>query len=69
MVPQMPLLISFDVEEVRKQAAASTQRFEEGNDALASFIEVNAGLKFIRVYLQDALCRFWMAFSWQSRMI
>ncbi|PWA74669.1 glutamyl-tRNA(Gln) amidotransferase subunit A [Artemisia annua] len=30
MVPQMPLLISFDVEEVRKQAAASTQRFEEG---------------------------------------
>ncbi|CAK7330355.1 unnamed protein product [Dovyalis caffra] len=26
----MPLLISFDAEEVRKQAAASTKRFEEG---------------------------------------
>ncbi|KAG5625340.1 hypothetical protein H5410_010558 [Solanum commersonii] len=26
-----PLLISFDPEEVRRQAAASTQRFEEGN--------------------------------------
>lgn len=26
-----PLLISFDAEEVRKQAAASTKRFEEGN--------------------------------------
>jgi hypothetical protein len=25
-------LISFDAEEVRKQATASTQRFEEGND-------------------------------------
>ncbi|KAI8554705.1 hypothetical protein RHMOL_Rhmol05G0119000 [Rhododendron molle] len=29
--PPAPLLISFDAEEVRKQAAASTQRFEEGN--------------------------------------
>ncbi|XP_065869684.1 fatty acid amide hydrolase [Euphorbia lathyris] len=29
--PPTPLLISFDKEEVRKQAAASTQRFEEGN--------------------------------------
>ncbi|OVA10052.1 Amidase [Macleaya cordata] len=29
--PPMPLLISFDVEEVRKQAAASTLRFKEGN--------------------------------------
>ncbi|KAF4381041.1 hypothetical protein F8388_011963 [Cannabis sativa] len=29
--PAMPLLISFDAEEVRKQAAASTKRFEEGN--------------------------------------
>ncbi|CAK9144954.1 unnamed protein product [Ilex paraguariensis] len=29
--PPTPLLISFDAEEVRKQAAASTQRFEEGN--------------------------------------
>ncbi|XP_059445552.1 fatty acid amide hydrolase isoform X1 [Corylus avellana] len=28
--PPAPLLISFDAEEVRKQAAASTQRFEEG---------------------------------------
>ncbi|KAF9665865.1 hypothetical protein SADUNF_Sadunf16G0169300 [Salix dunnii] len=28
--PPMPLLISFDAEEVRKQAAASTKRFEEG---------------------------------------
>ncbi|XP_052205371.1 fatty acid amide hydrolase isoform X1 [Diospyros lotus] len=28
--PPAPLLISFDGEEVRKQAAASTQRFEEG---------------------------------------
>ena len=28
--PPTPLLISFDAEEVRKQAAASTQRFEEG---------------------------------------
>lgn len=28
--PAAPLLISFDAEEVRKQAAASTQRFEEG---------------------------------------
>lgn len=26
----MPLLISFDAKEVRKQAAASTKRFEEG---------------------------------------
>ncbi|EEF44079.1 glutamyl-tRNA(gln) amidotransferase subunit A, putative [Ricinus communis] len=29
--PPTPLLISFDEEEVRKQAAASTRRFEEGN--------------------------------------
>ncbi|PON93727.1 Amidase [Trema orientale] len=29
--PPTPLLISFDAEEVRKQAAASTKRFEEGN--------------------------------------
>ncbi|KAK9018874.1 hypothetical protein V6N11_033920 [Hibiscus sabdariffa] len=29
--PPTPLLISFDAEEIRKQAAASTQRFEEGN--------------------------------------
>ncbi|CAK7330349.1 unnamed protein product [Dovyalis caffra] len=29
--PPMPLLISFDPEVVRKQAAASTKRFEEGN--------------------------------------
>ncbi|KAK3015115.1 hypothetical protein RJ639_006795 [Escallonia herrerae] len=29
--PPTPLLISFDPEELRKQAAASTQRFEEGN--------------------------------------
>ncbi|KAI4299199.1 hypothetical protein L6164_032680 [Bauhinia variegata] len=29
--PPAPLLISFDAEEVRKQAAASTQRFEAGN--------------------------------------
>lgn len=29
--PPMPLLISFSAEEVRKQAAASTQRFSEGN--------------------------------------
>ncbi|KAJ6819303.1 fatty acid amide hydrolase [Iris pallida] len=29
--PPMPLLISFSPEDVRKQAAASTQRFEEGN--------------------------------------
>lgn len=29
--PPMPLLISFSSEEVRKQAAASTQRFLEGN--------------------------------------
>ncbi|KMT00954.1 hypothetical protein BVRB_9g222190 [Beta vulgaris subsp. vulgaris] len=28
--PTTPLLISFDAEDVRKQAAASTQRFEEG---------------------------------------
>nr|XP_043623689.1 fatty acid amide hydrolase-like [Erigeron canadensis] len=28
--PPTPLLISFDAEDVRKQAAASTQRFEEG---------------------------------------
>nr|XP_043621038.1 fatty acid amide hydrolase-like isoform X2 [Erigeron canadensis] len=31
MVPQIPLMISFDAEEIRKQAAASTQRFKEGN--------------------------------------
>lgn len=30
--PPAPLLISYDPEEVRKQAAASTQRFEEGID-------------------------------------
>ncbi|KAG4164953.1 hypothetical protein ERO13_A13G049200v2 [Gossypium hirsutum] len=29
--PPTPLLISFDAEDIRKQAAASTQRFEEGN--------------------------------------
>lgn len=29
--PPQPLLLSFDAEEVRKQAAASTKRFEEGN--------------------------------------
>ncbi|XP_077234045.1 fatty acid amide hydrolase isoform X2 [Tasmannia lanceolata] len=29
--PPMPLLISFNAEEVMKQAAASTRRFEEGN--------------------------------------
>ncbi|XVE93568.1 hypothetical protein REPUB_Repub01dG0206000 [Reevesia pubescens] len=29
--PPTPLLVSFDAEELRKQAAASTQRFEEGN--------------------------------------
>ncbi|KAL7002955.1 hypothetical protein U1Q18_004115, partial [Sarracenia purpurea var. burkii] len=29
--PPAPLLIFFDANEVRKQAAASTQRFEEGN--------------------------------------
>ncbi|XP_055816034.1 fatty acid amide hydrolase-like isoform X1 [Solanum dulcamara] len=29
--PAAPLLISFDPDEVRKQAAASTQRFEQGN--------------------------------------
>ncbi|KAL5541242.1 hypothetical protein UlMin_042715 [Ulmus minor] len=29
--PPTPLLISFDAEELRKQAAASTKRFEEGN--------------------------------------
>ncbi|XP_057976848.1 fatty acid amide hydrolase [Malania oleifera] len=29
--PPAPLLISFNAEEVRKQAVASTQRFEEGN--------------------------------------
>lgn len=28
--PPAPLLISFNADEVRKQAAASTQRFEEG---------------------------------------
>ncbi|KAK1268739.1 Fatty acid amide hydrolase [Acorus gramineus] len=30
-IPPMPLLITFDPEELRKQAAASTRRFEEGN--------------------------------------
>ncbi|KAJ4842657.1 hypothetical protein Tsubulata_033069, partial [Turnera subulata] len=29
--PPMPLLLSFDEEDVRKQAAASTKRFEQGN--------------------------------------
>ncbi|XWS63056.1 hypothetical protein CRYUN_Cryun06bG0064100 [Craigia yunnanensis] len=29
--PPKPLLVSFDAEEIRKQASASTQRFEEGN--------------------------------------
>lgn len=29
--PPTPLLLSFDAAEVRKQAAASTQRFESGN--------------------------------------
>lgn len=28
--PTTPLLISFDPDDVRKQAAASTQRFEQG---------------------------------------
>nr|GEY30324.1 fatty acid amide hydrolase-like [Tanacetum cinerariifolium] len=31
MLPQLPLLICFDAEEVKKQAAASTQRFTDGN--------------------------------------
>ncbi|XP_022725351.1 fatty acid amide hydrolase isoform X5 [Durio zibethinus] len=31
--PPTPLLVSFDAEEIRKQAAASTQRFEEGTVA------------------------------------
>lgn len=29
--PPTPLLVSFDAEDIRKQAAASTQRFDEGN--------------------------------------
>lgn len=29
--PPAPLLVSFDAEDLRKQAAASTQRFQEGN--------------------------------------
>nr|GFA71376.1 3-isopropylmalate dehydratase large subunit, chloroplastic-like [Tanacetum cinerariifolium] len=50
MVPQVPLLISFNVEEVGKQVAASTQTSKECNNvALASFIHVNVSLKFIRV--------------------
>ena len=32
--PTTPLLIAFDAEDVRVQAAASTQRFEEGNAQL-----------------------------------
>lgn len=28
--PPAPLLVSFDPEDLRKQAAASTQRFQEG---------------------------------------
>jgi hypothetical protein len=35
--PPAPLLISFDAEEVRKQAAASTQRFEEGTVSCEGF--------------------------------
>ncbi|KAM6548788.1 hypothetical protein CsatB_020464 [Cannabis sativa] len=34
--PAIPMLISFDVEEVRKQAAALTKRFEEGWNFYAS---------------------------------
>ncbi|KAK1291175.1 Fatty acid amide hydrolase [Acorus calamus] len=30
-IPPLPLLIAFDPEELRKEAAASTRRFEEGN--------------------------------------
>ncbi|KAF8389143.1 hypothetical protein HHK36_025836 [Tetracentron sinense] len=36
--PSTPLLISFSAEEVRKQAAASTQRFEEGSGDLYVYI-------------------------------
>lgn len=39
--PTAPLLISFKPDEVRKQAAASTQRFEEGNWILHIFIFIN----------------------------
>ena len=40
--PTTPLLIAFDAEDVRVQAAASTQRFEEGNAQLWWFWHVFA---------------------------
>lgn len=48
--PPAPLLISFDAEEVRKQAAASTQRFEEG---IFDF-----GCEFIMKQKQHKVCEY-----------
>lgn len=40
--PPAPLLVSFDAEDLRKQAAASTQRFQEGIAELYVDIYINA---------------------------
>lgn len=49
--PPMPLLISFDDEEVRKQAAASAKRFEEGISELQLMIYSDSCVNFDRVKL------------------
>ena len=36
--PPAPLLVSFDAEDLRKQAAASTRRFQEGIAELYIYI-------------------------------
>lgn len=53
--PTTALLISFDAEDVRAQAAASTQRFEEGNAHFWRFRNVFVG--------NDALVYFSSVFS------
>ena len=45
----MPLLISFDAEEVRKQAAASNKRFEEGLAKLLLIIYTGFQIRWGRV--------------------
>lgn len=51
MKPPTPLLITYDPELVRKQAAASTRRFEEG-------MEISASVQYATVYVQLlCLCR------------
>ena len=54
--PPMPLLISFDAEEVRKQAAASTKRFEEGLAKLHLIIYTGFQIRWGRVLNLQISC-------------